>query len=146
MRKTLVDLCMEEERKDIIQAYSPDKHTKDKYITRTTRTDFICQRCNKKFTTTLNELFKKEDVIYNKHLKRITLPQATIAHYIKAIGYNLIMKYRYGSRVYDVYISDLNLLIEYDEARWHKNIENDIKKSKETIAYDNNITILRIRE
>lgn len=144
--KTLVDWCVEEKRQDIIQAYIKDNHKKEKYISKTTRIDFICQLCGEKFTTTLESLFKKNDVICSKHLNRVTFPQAAIAHYMKTLGYNSIMEYKYGNRVYDIYISDLNLLVEYDGARWHKNVENDIRKCKETLSYDSNINILRIRE
>ncbi|MDB1946378.1 hypothetical protein PMY35_00975 [Clostridium tertium] len=144
--KTLVDWCLEKKREDIIQAYSEDKHRKDKYISLTTRLDFTCQLCGEKFTTTLESLLRKDDVICNKHLNRITFPQAAIAHYFKKLGYNPRMEYKYGNRSYDVYIEKLNLLIEYDGARWHKNVEDDIRKCKETLSYDNNINILRIRE
>ena len=144
--KTLVDWCLEKKREDIIQAYSEDKHRKDKYISLTTRLDFTCQLCGEKFTTTLESLLRKDDVICNKHLNRITFPQAAIAHYFKNLGYNPRMEYKYGNRSYDVYIEELDLLIEYDGARWHKNVEDDIRKCKETLSYDNNINILRIRE
>lgn len=144
--KTLIDWCLEKDREDIIQACIEDKHKIDKYITQTSRIDFICQLCGEKFTTTLENLFKKDDVICNKHLNRITFPQAAIAHYFKDIGYNPRMEYKHGSKFYDVYIEELKLLIEYDGARWHKNVEIDINKSKNTIEYDNNVTILRIRE
>ena len=144
--KTLADWCGEKDREDIIQACIEDKHKIDKYITQTSRMDFICQLCGEKITTTLESLFKKDDVICNKHLNRVTFPQAAIAHYFKKLGYDPILEYKYGNRVYDLYISNLNLLVEYDGARWHQNIENDIRKCKETLQYDNNINILRIRE
>lgn len=143
--KTLADWCGEKDRKDIIQACIEDKH-KFKYITKTSRMCFVCQICGEKFITTLEILFKKDDVICNKHLNRITFPQATISHYIKTIGYDSIMEYKLDNKAYDVYVPELNLIIEYDGARWHQNIENDIRKCKETLQYDNNINILRIRE
>lgn len=48
---------------------------------------------------------------------------------------------------YDVYVKDINLLIEYDGYHWHskyKTIKNDLLKNQ--IASDNNFDILRIRE
>lgn len=48
---------------------------------------------------------------------------------------------------YDVYIKDINLLIEYDGIHWHskeQTIQNDLLKNK--IADNNGFDILRIRE
>ena len=55
--------------------------------------------------------------------------------------------YKIEGYKYDIYIKDINLIIEYDGSKWHSNkrqIERDIKKNK--IAIKNKFNIVRIRE
>lgn len=60
---------------------------------------------------------------------------------------NVFDNYKIEGYKYDVYIKDLNLIIEYDGSKWHsykRQIERDLKKNK--IALNNNFKILRVRE
>jgi len=60
---------------------------------------------------------------------------------------NVCHNYKINGYKYDIYIKDINLIIEYDGSKWHstkKQIERDLKKNK--IAVNNNFNILRVRE
>ncbi len=60
---------------------------------------------------------------------------------------NVYDNYKIEGYKYDIYIKDINLIIEYDGSKWHSNkkqIERDIKKNK--IAIKNKFNILRVRE
>lgn len=58
---------------------------------------------------------------------------------------NVISNYNLHGFSYDIFVKDLNLLIEYDGVQWHKNrYEHDRKKNK--IAKENGLELIRLRE
>ena len=86
-----------------------------------------CPICNNKRTQSRNEI-------------RIFTELSSIFNYVEE---NFVVE---GYK-YDVYIKDINLLIEYDGDHWHskaKTVKNDLLKNK--IAKDNSFDMLRIRE
>lgn len=89
----------------------------------------------------------KENCPYcNKEL-RTSFPEKAIAYYIKKIFNDALENYRdgfLGRAELDIFIPSQRIAIEYDGARWHKNIANDILKDK--ICLENNIYLYRIRE
>lgn len=55
--------------------------------------------------------------------------------------------YKIDGYKYDIYIKDINLIIEYDGSKWHstkRQIERDLKKNE--ISINKNFNILRVRE
>jgi very-short-patch-repair endonuclease len=66
---------------------------------------------------------------------------------LKSLFTNVEISYKIKNYKYDIYIKDINLLIEYDGEKWHsdeKSILNDINKNK--LAEDNGFDLVRIRE
>jgi hypothetical protein len=64
-----------------------------------------------------------------------------------SLGFELNHRYKLSNYEYDIFCSDLNLLIEYDGKHWHSDenkIKSDIKK--QNFALENNINFIRIRE
>ena len=86
-----------------------------------------CPICNNKRTQSRNEI-------------RIFSELSAIFNYVEE---NFVVE---GYK-YDVYVKDINLLIEYDGAHWHsksKTVKNDLLKNQ--IAKYNGFDMLRIRE
>ncbi len=82
----------------------------------------------------------------NKEL-RTSFPEKAIAYYVKKIFKDALENYRddfLGKAELDIFIPSKKIAIEYDGARWHKNVTNDILKDK--ICLENNIQLYRIRE
>jgi very-short-patch-repair endonuclease len=66
---------------------------------------------------------------------------------LKSLFHKVEQNFSIDNLKYDIFISDLNVLIEYDGAKWHsqeKTILNDIKKNK--LAKDNGYMLIRVRE
>ena len=86
-----------------------------------------CPTCNNKRTQSRNEI-------------RIFCELSTLFQQVEE---NFIL----DSYKYDIYIKDINILIEYDGLNWHSKEKvkiNDIKKNN--IAKNNKISLLRLRE
>ncbi len=86
-----------------------------------------CPSCHSSFQHSKNEirLFSELSFLFNN-----------VEHNYTVEGYK-----------YDIYICDLNILIEYDGSKWHsqpETIKNDLKKNN--IAKNNNYSLIRIRE
>ena len=64
---------------------------------------------------------------------------------LKSLFQNIFSDYKVENLSYDIYIKDINLLIEYDGYHWHKNsLEHDLKKN--VIASNNGFDLIRLRE
>ncbi len=76
-----------------------------------------------------------------------SFPEKALYFYIKSVFPDAKTNYtneNLNNYKIDIYIPSLSLAIEYDGERWHKNIENDIKK--DTICKNLGINVFRIRE
>ena len=74
-----------------------------------------------------------------------SFPEQAIYYYMKSKFETVVNTYTIGNfSEIDVYIEELKLGIEYDGARWHKDIERDIRKN--LFCKSNDINLLRIRE
>jgi len=76
-----------------------------------------------------------------------TQPEKEIMRILENLKLDYIFQFRPDgySRVYDFYILEMNLLIEYDSKYWHRNTqESDAEKTR--YAKDNDYKLLRINE
>lgn len=76
-----------------------------------------------------------------------TKPEKEIMKILKLLGINYVFQYRPEgySKPYDFYISEMNLLIEYDSEYWHRNTQ-ERDKEKTNYAKNNGYKLLRINE
>ncbi len=72
-----------------------------------------------------------------------SLPEQTIFYYLNQLPLKVENRKKIYGVELDIFISELNLGIEYDSKRYHTN-EKDIKK--QNILHDNKINLIRIRE
>lgn len=64
---------------------------------------------------------------------------------LKSLFKDVFNDYKVEGSSYDIYVKDINLLIEYDGFKWHKDrFKNDMKKND--IAEKNGFTLIRLRE
>lgn len=78
---------------------------------------------------------------------RTSYPEKIISYYLSQLFEDLIENYRskvLNNSELDMYIPSLNVGIEYDGSRWHKNIEKD--KAKDILCREHGITLFRVRE
>jgi hypothetical protein len=107
-----------------------------------------CLLCNNEYKASINQRYRKNTgcpLCNNKRTQsrneiRIFCELSSL---FKSVKENFIIE---GYK-YDIYIKDINLLIEYDGFYWHRKEKvkaNDIKKN--IIAKNNNTSLLRLRE
>ena len=78
---------------------------------------------------------------------RTSYPEKIVSYYISKLFPDSLDNYRdkkLNKYELDIFIPSLKVGIEYDGARWHKNIDNDLKKDELCSKYG--ITLFRIRE
>lgn len=78
---------------------------------------------------------------------RISIPEKTMYYYLSQIFDDIEENYRpdfLKGKEIDIFIPSLQLGIEYDGERWHKDLDADIAKN--TLCLENGIHLLRIRE
>jgi len=77
----------------------------------------------------------------------VSLKEKTIFYYIKKLfndaESNCKPSWLKGKEL-DIFIPSLNLAIEYDGERWHKDVKKDINKNR--LCEDNGIKLIRVRE
>ena len=76
-----------------------------------------------------------------------SFPERTIYYYLKKYFDDAIWGYQDPSIdrfEVDVYIPSIQLGVEYDGERWHRNVKRDLKK--DIVCVNNNINLIRIRE
>lgn len=80
------------------------------------------------------------------HVYKTSYPEQKCFHFIQEVFPDAISGYKIPNdrKEIDIFIPSLNLGIEYDGERWHKDVERDIKKSM--IIANQNISLIRIRE
>ena len=84
--------------------------------------------------------------ICSKNLQ-ISIGEKTILYYMKQLFSDVRENYHIewlGKSELDIYVPSLKLAVEYDGARWHKNISADIKK--DDLCQTHGITLIRVRE
>ena len=78
---------------------------------------------------------------------RISIPEKSIYYYLSKYFNDIQENYRPAflkGKELDIFLPSLNVGIEYDGERWHKNLQNDI--SKEALCKINGIALFHIRE
>lgn len=83
--------------------------------------------------------------VCSKHFKK-SFPEQIVYYYISKY-FDTISNYRalfLGRSEIDIYIPELNVGIEYDGYRYHKDIERD--KKKDDLCFRNGIQLYRVRE
>jgi len=109
---------------------------------------WTCQLCHNDYpSTTQSRHTKNTGCPICKNKKTQSKNEIRIFSELYSLFNEVHDNYIVGGYKYDIYIKDINLLIEYDGAKWHNNdisIKNDIKKNK--IAEKKGFNILRIRE
>lgn len=78
---------------------------------------------------------------------KVSFPEKAIYYYIKKNYPNSIENYRnelLHNKEIDIFIPSLNIGIEYDGKRWHKDIRKDLKKDK--LCKELGIELIRVRE
>ena len=78
---------------------------------------------------------------------RTSFPEKAISYYLGLFFQDCLENYRsngLGKYELDIYIPSLNVGIEYDGARWHKDFKNDLKK--DSLCEKLGIYLIRIRE
>ena len=81
------------------------------------------------------------------NLKKTSFPEQAIYYYVKQIFPDAINSDKHLGMELDIYISSLNVAIEYDGQAWHntdRKIKADLRKNQ--LCVDNNIELIRIRE
>ena len=79
--------------------------------------------------------------------KQISLPEKAIFFYVKKYFSDAVSNVNFewlGKMELDIFIPSLSVGIEYDGARWHRNVDKDILKDKK--CHEKGITLIRIRE
>ena len=79
--------------------------------------------------------------------QRISIPEKIIYFYVSKVFDDVIENYKndwLGKKEIDIFIPKLNIGIEYDGFRYHKNIDED--KQKDLLCNEHNTKLIRIRE
>lgn len=80
-------------------------------------------------------------------MSRVSIPEKMIYFYLSKYFKDIQEQYRpkfLNGKEIDIYIPSLNIGIEYDGYRWHKDVNKDILKNK--VCKQNGITLIRVRE
>ena len=84
--------------------------------------------------------------ICNKY-KRTSVPEKIIYFYLSKCFKDVKENYHFdwlGQKELDIYIPEIMTAIEYDGARYHKEVDKDLEK--DNFCYEHNIKLIRIRE
>ncbi len=77
-----------------------------------------------------------------------SLPEQIVFYYVLRAIPDAVNGYQFshmsGKREIDIFIPSLNLAIEYDGSRWHKDVNRDVNKTQR--LHDAGIQLIRIRE
>lgn len=80
-------------------------------------------------------------------MNRVSIPEKMIYYYLSQYFDNIKEQYRpdfLNGKEIDIFIPSLQIGIEYDGYRWHKDADKDILKNN--ICKQHNITLIRVRE
>ena len=82
---------------------------------------------------------------YKNNYKQTSFGEYFFLFYLRKYFSDIIHRYKIDNLEFDIYIPSINLAVEYDGVRWHKDKkENDLNKNKYCLK--NNINLIRIRE
>ena len=84
----------------------------------------FCEKCNSK--------------------NHVSIAEKTIVYYLNQAGVKVQENKKIGRKELDIFIPSMNVAIEYDGQRWHKNRKRDLEKNK--MCANLGITLYRIRE
>ena len=91
----------------------------------------------------------EDEISYLCKMLNTSRPEQYIYTYIKEIFPNAIRSKRFDwlwNSEFDIFISELNLAIEYDGFHWHKEKRGLSDADKNTLAKNNNVILFRVRE
>lgn len=109
---------------------------------------WICTLCKEEYKASVYQRYSKNTGCPTCNNKRTqSRNEIRIFCELSTLFQNVEENFILDGYKYDIYIKDINLLIEYDGFNWHSKEKvkiNDIKKNN--IAKNNNISLLRLRE
>lgn len=108
---------------------------------------WICHKCNHQWKQFIYARIKGSGCPKCSKVKKYSLSEKIIYYFIRQQFDNSIENYKPKFLMHkelDIFIPDINIAIEYDGERFHKNIQEDFAKN--LICQQNNIRLIRIRE
>lgn len=109
---------------------------------------WICSVCGHRWNALISARNRGTGCPQCQKSHHTSLPEQILFFYIKqafedAIN-GFVIKDTGRAKIIDIFIPSLKLAIEYDGSRWHKNAEQDVKKTK--YLSERGIRLIRIRE
>lgn len=109
---------------------------------------FTCNQGHSYITSISNRTISKSGCPDCNNQSHTSFPEQTILYYLRKTKLEIINSYKpdwIGKSEIDIYIPSLNIGIEYDGIKWHKDkFEKDNEKNK--LCKENNLKLIRIRE
>lgn len=110
---------------------------------------FYCEVCNAIYYDTLAHQVSGRGctVCANAHRTSWSEQMLYFGLKVSAENLNIMNRYTIDNCIFDIFIEDLGLIIEYDGEYWHS-LERTIEREKvyNKIANENNFTLLRLKE
>jgi len=97
-----------------------------------------CFICDKIYTPRFGDIKLGISLTCGCSTYRVSRGQREVSEFINSLGLVTQLELKVGKYFFDIFIPKLNLLIEYNGSRWHKNKERDLKKYRsicETYEY-----------
>ncbi len=107
---------------------------------------WICKECSHQWNARVHSRAKKNSGCPKcASTKQHSKNEIRLYSELKTIFNEVVSDYKLEGFSYDIYIKDINLLIEYDGFKWHKDrYEKDMDKN--IIASNNGFKLIRLRE
>lgn len=109
---------------------------------------WLCKcTCGREKSVLESNLKSYKSIKCGKCSNRVSIPEKMIVYYLSQYFDDIIEQYEpdfLDGKEIDIFVPRLNLGIEYDGVRWHKNPKLD--KLKDEICKKNNVQLIRIRE
>lgn len=108
---------------------------------------WVCHKCGHKWKAPVYSRYIGAGCSKCSKVKKFSFPEKLILHFIKKVFPDVIENYKPAflkPKEIDIFIPSYTIGIEYDGERFHQDIEKD--KIKSNICFENNLTLIRIRE
>jgi catabolite regulation protein CreA len=96
----------------------------------------ICPACQNIYHPMLDNIKQGRSLTCGCSTYHISMPVIQITEYIRSLGHEVIMEYAVNKLKYDMFVSEYNILIEYNGLRWHSlpgSKERDLRKYNNAI-------------
>ena len=112
------------------------------------RVYWICSKCGNKWQATINSRTRGNGCSNCSSGLHTSFPEQAIYYYLKKVFNNVSNRFILDEKYeFDIYIKDINTLIEYDGIYYHnKEKKSDYDLEKEEYAKNKGFTFYRIRE